>query len=70
MVAAELGNTPSICRDYYVHPAVFSAIDQQRVANPNPFKDARSAYGLSASEKLAKRIIEESHWPFCENLDP
>ncbi len=61
MVAAELGNTPTVCRDYYVHPALFRSIDEKTLPSPNPFKEVKSAYGLSASEKLARKIIEESY---------
>lgn len=61
MVAAELGNTPTVCRDYYVHPAVFRSIDEKTLPNPNPFKDSKSISALSASEKLARKIIEESY---------
>lgn len=61
MVATELGNNPSVCRDYYVHPAIFNVVDKKQVSEPNPFQDAKTPYGLSASEKLARKIIEESY---------
>ncbi|WP_373517833.1 DNA topoisomerase IB [Pricia sp.] len=61
MVAAELGNTPTVCRDYYVHPALFRSIDEKTLPNPNPFNDSKSISALSASEKLARKIIEESY---------
>ena len=61
MVAEELGNTPSICRDYYVHPAVFDKVDKKEIPHPNPFRDSKTDHGLSASEKLAKRIIQNSY---------
>ena len=61
MVAEELGNTPTVCRSYYVHPAVFNAIDQKELPHPNPFRDSRSNYGLSASEKLARKVIADSY---------
>ena len=60
MVASELGNTPTVCRDY-VHPAVFGKIDEKSVPSPNPFRETKSAYGLSASEKLARDIIIKSY---------
>ena len=28
MVAATLGNTPAICRDYYIHPVVIDAYQE------------------------------------------
>ena len=61
MVASELGNTPTVCRDYYVHPAVFNALDKKEVPHPNRFKDAKATAGLSASEKLARQLIEASY---------
>ena len=61
MVAAELGNTPSVCRDYYVHPAIFNSIDKKTLPNPNPFKETKSSFGLTASEKLARQVIAESY---------
>lgn len=62
MVASELGNTPSVCRNYYVHPAIFNAVDKKEVPNPNSYQDSKATYGLSASEKLARKLIEESYW--------
>ncbi|HET8736289.1 MAG TPA: DNA topoisomerase IB [Pricia sp.] len=61
LVAAEMGNTPSICRNYYVHPALFNRIDEKSLPDTNPFKESKSPFGLSASEKLARKIIEESY---------
>lgn len=61
MVAAELGNTPSVCRSYYVHPALFNRIDEKSLPNPNPLKDSKNEFGLSGDEKLARKIIEESY---------
>lgn len=61
MVAAELGNTPSVCRSYYVHPALFNRIDEKSLPNPNPLKDSKNEFGLSKEEKLARKIIGESY---------
>ena len=61
MVAAELGNTPSVCRSYYVHPALFNRIDEKTLPNPNPLKDSKSQFGLSGEEKLARKVIGESY---------
>ncbi len=59
MVADELGNTPTVCRDYYVHPAIFQCADEQKIPLINPFKEPKSDYGLSASEQLALNIIQK-----------
>lgn len=61
MVASELGNTPTVCRSYYVHPSIFNKIDKKELPVPNPYKDSKSVYGLSASEKLAKKVIADSY---------
>ncbi|XHP75659.1 hypothetical protein KCTC52924_03426 [Arenibacter antarcticus] len=59
MVASELGNTPTVCRDYYVHPIIFKRVDEQNIPNPDPYRESKSDYALSASEKLARKIITE-----------
>ncbi len=61
MVSSELGNTPTVCRDYYVHPAIFNTIDKKSLPNPNPFRKTRSKYKLSASEQLAREVIANSY---------
>lgn len=58
MVADELGNTPTVCKDYYVHPKILRKVDEQAIPNPNPFKDDKQKYGLSAAEKLALDITK------------
>lgn len=59
MVAEELGNTPTVCKDYYVHPKIFQWADAQKIPHPNPFKDPVSQTELSAAEKLALDIIKK-----------
>lgn len=59
MVADELGNTPTVCRNYYVHPKLFNTIDQKAIPTPNPFKDSENENGLSKEEKLALEIIKK-----------
>lgn len=61
MVAFELGNTPAVCKNYYVHPVIFNEIDQQTLPHPNPYKEPRSSYKLSASEQLAWSVIDKSY---------
>jgi DNA topoisomerase I len=58
LVAAELGNTQSICRDYYIHPAILQAVqngdfdkliyEEEKAENP---------FELTSSEKKALEII-------------
>ena len=60
MVADELGNTPTVCRDYYVHPTVFREADEQKIPLENPFKEPKHNHELSASEQLALHVIRNS----------
>jgi DNA topoisomerase-1 len=57
LVADELGNTPTICRNYYVHPEVMRLIDQQNLPELARYRDARSRHGHSAAEKLVLDVI-------------
>ena len=59
MVASELGNTPSVCRNYYIHPSIMEKIDSQSLPQPNPFRQSASPYALSREEKLGLQIIEK-----------
>jgi DNA topoisomerase-1 len=56
-VADELGNTPTVCRDYYVHPDVMRLIDQQNLPELARYRDASSRHGHSAAEKLVLDVI-------------
>mgnify|MGYP001060449310 CR=1 FL=1 len=60
MVANALGNTPKICKEYYVHPAILAKVNSEKVPFPNPFQD-HGGMGLSASEQLAKHLIAQSY---------
>lgn len=51
-VADELGNTPNVCKDYYIHPQIMQLIDQQCLGDVSQHRAARNDYGLSAVEKL------------------
>ena len=52
MVADELGNTPTVCRSYYVHPRIMQGIEQQNLPSYKTYKDDMHDYGLTASEKF------------------
>lgn len=57
IVAKELGNTPSICREYYIHPKVMNEVEKEN-DKKLLFKNHRSGkYALSAAEKKALEII-------------
>lgn len=51
-VAAELGNTPTVCRKSYVHPVVLEAFAG------GEFPSARAAARLSAEEARVLRLLE------------
>ena len=51
-VAAELGNTPAVCRTSYVHPAVIDAF------RAGTLPAARACRGLSADEARVLRLLE------------
>lgn len=52
MVANELGNTPSVCKSYYVHPRIMQGIEQQNLPSYKSYEEDTKDYGLSASEKF------------------
>ena len=52
-VAAELGNTPAVCRKSYVHPGVLEAFVGKG------FPKAKAAGRLSASEMCVLRLLEK-----------
>ncbi|VXC07990.1 DNA topoisomerase [Flavobacterium sp. 9AF] len=51
MVADELGNTPTVCKSYYVHPSILQKIEAHTL--PNQFYEDSGAlsWKLTASEK-------------------
>lgn len=60
LVSAELGNTPAICRDYYIHPKLLALIEQQKLnvsdaaqEFANPVADPK----LSISERALIEIL-------------
>jgi DNA topoisomerase-1 len=56
-VAAELGNTPAVCRKSYVHPAVIEAF------TAGTFPAARAGGRLSAAEVRVLRLLERVSQP-------
>ncbi|MBD3629006.1 DNA topoisomerase IB [Cyclobacterium sp.] len=58
LVADELGNTPTICSGYYVHPVLLQKIEAKEIPVKNPIKESKSPYALTASEKLLMKLLE------------
>lgn len=55
-VADEIGNTPTVCRDYYVHPKIMQLIDQQKLPLVDEFKDDKKSK-LSIAEQIVAKIL-------------
>jgi DNA topoisomerase I len=58
MVAGELGNTPSICKGYYIHPLILDKLDVGELPLKNPFRHSKSTYSLDKSEKLLLNLLQ------------
>jgi DNA topoisomerase-1 len=56
-VSTQLGNTATICRKYYVHPAVIEAYRDHSL-----FADWDEVAGQAAAEEEALRLEEKSVW--------
>ena len=63
LVAAELGNTPAICRKSYVHPIVVSRYLQRGVTIPLPVKARRHTGDAHAPEERALVEFLDEHFP-------
>ena len=55
-VAKELGNTVSVCREYYIHPSILSLAEQEALPEET-WPEASSSQGLSAAETYALELI-------------
>jgi len=56
MVADELGNTPTICKSYYIHPQILNMIANQSISWKVPKKDSPNSK-LSSSEKYLLKCL-------------
>ncbi|WP_373496790.1 DNA topoisomerase IB [Aquiflexum sp.] len=59
MVADELGNTPTICKGYYIHPLILNKIDVGELPLKNPFRETNSPTSLDKAEKLLLKLLEK-----------
>lgn len=64
LVAAELGNTPAICRASYVHPMVIACyVDEgEAIRLPARYRAAPDAYAHSPEERALIRFLD-AHFP-------
>lgn len=60
LVSSELGNTPSVAKDYYVHPAILQAAEDETIAHRNLNHNYLYDNELSNAEIEALRIISET----------
>ena len=59
-VADSLGNTVAVCRDYYIHPIIFTAYKNGDLRSIyNRFRDSRKKYTLERAEKCLLQLIED-----------
>jgi DNA topoisomerase-1 len=56
VVAAHLGNTRTVCKKYYVHPAVFLGYENDRIKR-FASKDVEETKWFSASEQRVKQLL-------------
>ena len=56
LVARELGNTVSVCREYYIHPAILELAGSQGLPD-EPWPDESNAEDLAAYERYALQLI-------------
>ena len=57
-VAKRLGNTRSVCRASYVHPAVIDAFMEGWLGDPPSPRPARPPRGLDALEVATLRVLQ------------
>jgi DNA topoisomerase-1 len=61
-VSGLLGNTPAVCRASYIHPAVFDAYTEGRLADalPEPEDEAFEAALIEFLEEAAQAAMAEA----------
>lgn len=60
-VASDLGNTPAVCREYYIHPAILLAAEEgalKQAISRSRFQQ-QDKFDLRREEKIALRLIQE-----------
>ncbi|MCX7553441.1 hypothetical protein OS175_06085 [Marinicella sp. S1101] len=59
IVADEIGNTPNVCKDYYIHPEVMRMIDLEALPEISSYHSDREDFGYSAAEKLVLDVVSD-----------
>ncbi|MEO8253089.1 MAG: DNA topoisomerase IB [Flavobacterium sp.] len=57
MVAEELGNTPTVCKSYYVHPNIMQKIESKSLPNKNYDDEGSQVWKLTPAEKEVMKHI-------------
>ncbi len=62
VTAAKLGNTPTVCRNAYVHPAIVETyLDTRELALPKPPRAAAGSAHLDVDERRVLRFLERAN---------
>jgi len=59
-VADEIGNTPAVCKDYYVHPSIMQLIDSKSLPVLKETKADKNNVGISAAEKIVLKVLKKA----------
>ena len=57
LVAKELGNTPTVCKSFYVHPSILQKIESKSLPNKVYIDSGMNNYKLTSSEKEVMKHI-------------
>jgi DNA topoisomerase I len=64
IVSSHLGNTRTVCKKYYVHPAILSLYESKKLekyfTDPGPNENTASGTGLSPDEKMVMKILQSN----------
>jgi DNA topoisomerase-1 len=58
-VSSHLGNTRTVCKNYYVHPGIISLYETGKLANGRKTKSTPRYEGLSTNENYLMQILEK-----------
>ena len=64
MVSKQLGNTPTVCKKYYVHPVIVSLYESKSLekytAQAQKISTTATKAVLSSEEKIVMKILKQS----------
>lgn len=59
LVAKELGNTPAVCRDYYIHPTILKLVGEGRLEMLKYGMEKTDKFSLSSPERKTLELIKD-----------